>query len=507
MAWDCGAPRREIDPGHDEVGVFNMPAYTPSHPSLKLYAALKPTEDLRKAYDISDMPTVFKELAEYTRWLLQRAPYDTALTGDLVKKESFSVVGVPSKFWEADFVGDDEPNLDLSRTPPAELIPLDRLIVYEFADADLLERFLDVVGRGLHVDSDAPISNAGVDLGVGSADHWCPATSFDTFGTRADARRTVAADALTTLRGKKVNVVIIDEGLDRDFIPPGNWGGGLSSITGSAGKAARTSHGMMIARSILDLAPDAVLYDVPLIPGRITTGFLSTAHAAIWELLLQIWLRRPYPRWSGPWIFVNAWAVFDRSIEPSPGNYTENNNPFGHPLINAVKQAIGGFNFDVIFAAGNCGEFCGSMRCGRLDRGPGRSIWGANALLEVITAGAVLTNEMWAGYSSQGPGPNTNGLGRCKPDFCAPSNFRETNDAAVFNTGTSAACAMTAGVAAALRSNPAWYQNYVPPAIMLGALTQGARKTQGTSWDERLGHGILDVAEAMSILSGGTIKS
>ena len=235
----------------------------------------------------------------------------------------------------------------------------------------------------------------------------------------------------------------------------------------------------MIARTVLDLAPDAVLYDVPLIPERINTSFLSTAHGAYIELLVNIWLMRSNPRWAGPWILVNAWAIFDRSVEPSLGNYTENNNAGGHPLINVVKLAIRAFIFDVIFAAGNCGEFCGSRRCGGLDRGPGRSIWGANALPEVITAGAVLTNEMWAGYSSQGPGPNINGLAHEKPDLCAPSNFRETNDAAVHNTGTSTACAMTAGIVAALRSKPSWYQKYVSPQRMLSALTQGARKTQG----------------------------
>ena len=260
---------------------------------------------------------------------------------------------------------------------------------------------------------------------------------------------------------------------------------------------------MMIARTILDLAPDAVLYDVPLIPERITAGFfsgLSSAHAAYIELLLQIWLRRLHPQWSGPWILVNAWAIFDRSVEPSLGNYTENKNAFGHPLINMVRLAIQFLDLDVIFAAGNCGEFCGSRRCGGVDRGPGRSIWGANALPEVITAGAVLTNEMWAGYSSQGPGPNINGLAHDKPDLCAPSNFRETNDAAVYNTGTSTACAMTAGIVAALRSKPRWYQNSVSPQRMLSALTQGARKTQGSSWNGRLGHGILDAAGAMNQL-------
>lgn len=478
-----------------------MPAYMPTHTNLKLYAALKATEELRKVYDTFDMPTTFKLLAEHTRALLRKAPYDSALTRDLVKEGSFRVVGVPSKLWKADFVGDDDPDLDLSRTPPAEFIPLDRLIVYEFADADLLEQFLYVVEQGLKVDSNAPISSAGVDLGVGSTDHWCPASNFDTFGTRADARRTVAADALpATLRGQKVNVVIIDEGLDKASIPPNNWGGGLNQTTVPAGSATRKSHGMMIARSVLDIAPDAVLFDVPLIPERITAGFLSSVHAAYAELLLAILLRRQHKRWAGPWIFVNAWAVFDRSVEPSLGNYTENKNPFGHPLINVVNAAIRQFNFDVIFAAGNCGEFCGSGRCGGVDRGPGRSIWGANALPEVITAGAVLTNEMWAGYSSQGPGPNKNNLARDKPDFCAPSNFRETNDAAISNTGTSAACAMTAGIVAALRSKPSWYQNSVPPQRMRSALTQGARKTQGAGWNGRLGHGILDAAAAMNEL-------
>ena len=476
-----------------------MPTYT----NLRLYASVKATEELKRAYDESDTESIFKQLADYTRGLLQKPPYDSFDTDDLVKDENFIVVGVPSEIWEAHFVGDDDPHLDLSRTPPAELIPDDRLIVYQFKEPYLLEHFLYVVAEGRKADPNAPISAAGVDLGVGATDHWCPASSFDTFGTRADARRTLAANALPALlRGQRVNVVIIDEGLNQASIPPNNWGGGLSLTTVPIppGSASRTSHGMMIARTILDLAPDAVLYDVPLIPERINTSFLSTAHGAYRELLWKIWLMQYYPRWSGPWILVNAWAVFDRSVEPSPGNYTENKNPFGHPLINVVKLAIQFLDLDVIFAAGNCGEFCASRRCGGVDRGPGRSIWGANALPEVITAGAVLTNDMWAGYSSQGPGPNIHGLAHDKPDVCAPSNFRETNDAAVFNTGTSTSCAMTAGIVAALRSKPSWHQNSVSPQRMLSALTQGARKTQGSSWNGRLGHGILDAAGAMNQL-------
>ena len=93
------------------------------------------------------------------------------------------------------------------------------------------------------MDPNAPISAAGVDLGVGSTDHWCPASSFDTFGTRADARRTVAANALPALlRGQRVNVVIIDEGLHQASIPPNNWGGGLSLTIVPFRPAVRRGH-------------------------------------------------------------------------------------------------------------------------------------------------------------------------------------------------------------------------------------------------------------------------
>src|ERR1700682_910590 len=262
---------------------------------------------------------------------------------------------------------------------------------------------------------------------------------------------------------------------------------------------------MMIARTILDLAPGAVLYDVPVVPKRIASvpDFVGTAHAqaAYDALLLKIGSLQATAPWTGPWILVNAWAIFDRATETN-GDYTENTNtsPGGHPLIAKIKSAVQTRNFDVIFAAGNCGEFCPSNRCGGLDRGPGHSIWGANALPDVITAGAVLSDGRWAGYSSQGPGPNVHGLAHDKPDLSAPSDFRETNDAGVRNSGTSTACAMTAGVVAGLRSNPKWYQTLVPPAALRTALINGARKTLGPGWNGRFGNGILDAKNAIALL-------
>ena len=100
---------------------------------------------------------------------------------------------------------------------------------------------------------------------------------------------------------------------------------------------------MMVARSILDLAPDAVLYDVPLIPPRITNipAFISTAQVIYQIITLLITLLRLRPRWSGPWILVNAWSIYDRSTDHPPfGSYTENRQFGGHPMINIVTQAV-----------------------------------------------------------------------------------------------------------------------------------------------------------------------
>jgi hypothetical protein len=318
----------------------------------------------------------------------------------------------------------------------------------------------------------------------------------------------VRAQALATraLLGQNVNVVIIDEGLDKTLIPTANWGGGLdhyidADLVLPAGTAPRTSHGMMIARSILDLAPQAILYDVPVIPAFIESFplFISDVQSAYTSLIHEIRSRRNRPQWSGPWIIVNAWGIFDTSADPS-GSYTRNTfQPNGHPLIKLITCAVQDDHLDIIFAAGNCGEFCPEQQCGGCDRGPGHSIWGANAHPLVLTAGAVRSDETWLGYASQGPGPKL--LAEEKPDLCAPSQFCETNDANSQSTGTSASCAMAAGIVAALRSNKDWNQTAVTPQALKAALLDSARKPNGPpGWDNRLGFGIIDAAATIAAL-------
>jgi len=193
---------------------------------------------------------------------------------------------------------------------------------------------------------------------------------------------------------------------------------------------------------------------------------------------------------------VNPWGIFDRATEYPKGHYTENPSPFSRLVDMAVAE-----NIDVVFAAGNCGQFCPDDRCGPRDNGPGHSIWGANSLQSVLTVGAVRSDSKWVGYSSQGPGQQL--LGPNKPDLCAASQFCEDGDAFSINTGTSAACGMAAGVVAALRSR--WSSATVSPGQLKAILNQTARKPPGLGSNNNLGHrlgnGVLDAKAAFDELS------
>jgi hypothetical protein len=486
-------------------------------PQLRIYATLNNTPELLTLYRRRDL----QELTRFTVRLLnsisRARPDDQA---QLVPERSDSpppvwgitAVATPSLDFRAAFAARQAVATRRATIVPRDITPDELIIVYHARNSEDARRFLDIVnahrGKKLDAAGNAFLS-IGSDPGASIADHWCPgAANLAIFGHRNHARRTVRADVLVEqgLRGQSVNVVIIDEGLDKAMIPAKNWGGGLdhyidTDLVLPAGAAPPRSHGMMIARSILDLAPDAKLYDVPAIPSTTAPSvqvFVSTIQAAYASLIHEILYRRSMAEWRGPWIFVNAWGIFDASADPT-GSYTRNTEPGGHPMINLVGRAVHDHHFDIIFAAGNCGQFCPSQTCGRRDRGPGHSIWGANAHPLVITAGAVRSDETWIGYSSQGPGPEL--LALQKPDLCAPTQFCETHDAALLSSGTSASCAMTAGVVAALRSKPAWDQFSVTPEALKLALVKIPRKPNGPAgWDDRFGFGVLNAREAIAAL-------
>jgi hypothetical protein len=346
------------------------------------------------------------------------------------------------------------------------------------------------------------------DLPFAAADHWCVGEATNPFfGDRSAAERLLNIDFLreqTQTDGQGVNVVIVDQGLDREAL--GNsyengWtvGGSLPGKPRPQPGSVRRPHGMMIAHNVLKVAPRAKLFDLPLAPvAKISniTSFLSLADAAFRRMLFDITRWRLKGEFPGEWVLVNPWGIYDRRSEYPPGHYTE--NPLN--LFNVLVGLAVLLKIDVVFAAGNCGQFCPDNRCGDQDRGPGHSIWGANSLESVLTVGAVRADDMWLGYSSQGPGQRL--LGVDKPDFCAASQFCEDDDAFSSNTGTSAACGLAGGVVAALRSR--WGTAVVTPGRLKTVLNQTSRKPMGVSWDrslkQRLGNGVLDARKAFEHL-------
>lgn len=421
------------------------------------------------------------------------------------------ILDVPSVNWE----------VFLTQTPPKDLPPPDRIVIsLALEDPASVEAFRRAVEAANNRAGDnVPFPGIGADLSLAGAEYFCP-TGVDQilFGDRNQAAALTGSGELRQLglTGDGVNVVVIDEGFDSSKVR--HFGGGLIYTplqkAGAAVQPGATTrgHGLMMVRNILDAAPDATFYDVPLLPPRISnvTGFVADALGAFTQLLVMIaFLRRLGVKpWNGPWVIVNAWSIFDRTTEHPHGDYTE--NPL-HPL-NMIVEAMVQDGSDLIFAAGNCGQFCPDRRCGKRDIGPGNSIFGANSHPRVLTTGAVRTDARWVGSSSEGPGQVR--LLREKPDLCAPSFFREVGDASlgnlskayvgdtgtpyVANTGTSAACGVTAGIVAAIRSG--WGPGVVSPDRLRYFLIQMARKTEGPHWNERLGHGIINVEDTVSVL-------
>jgi hypothetical protein len=373
-----------------------------------------------------------------------------------------------------------------------------------------VEEFFKTLRRVAHEKGDPAIEQiAGIDFSASPLNlaphwtHWCANTGRGRrFATRAQAERMIGANALSAagLAGKNVKIMLVDHGISRDYIDNlglgERYGGGFHwPVDGEIrvpGKADEPylkmtrEHGSMMARSLLALAPEATIYDFPLIPPRIV-DVTSFAAMAVLPFFLIRFIGSFIP---GPWVIVNAWGISNRFGEAIWGEYTNRAN---HPLN--VQIGLCGNTHDVVFAAGNSGQFCPDPTAGPYDRGPGQSILGANGHPDVSSVGAVRTDTMWIGTSSQGPGPDDFAIGGAganeKPDFCAPSWFVERHDAALRSGGTSAATAIAAGAISAIRQD--WSTAAVPPSELRAKLRAHARRDWHTSWNGRMGAGIIDI--------------
>jgi hypothetical protein len=367
------------------------------------------------------------------------------------------------------------------------------------------------------------------------ADGWPVLAGYGgLLGDRRDAHRLVDVAALhrAGARGRGVNVGIVDGGFSRRWLRAQKRRLGLSQAEAAAAQAhgwtriragaaagrravehrpgsLDTPHGTMVARAVLAIAPEATLWDIPLIPDPRLPPHLSVASAMLQQVRQAVQLGmafspdpdgrilefRPVPL-VGPCILVNAWGVLNTTAA-LPGLPGYGDDP-DHFLLNDVPE-LAQQGVDLVFAAGNCGEPLSDPRCGETDRGPGRSASGLNAHPQVLSVGAVAVDGMPIGLSAQGPGRLSRALpddprAREKPDLCAPSHFRDDEDAAACCTGSSAACGVAAGVLAALRSVPG--AAAITPDRLRAILRTTARR-EADAWHPRLGWGVIDAGAAL----------
>jgi subtilisin family serine protease len=260
----------------------------------------------------------------------------------------------------------------------------------------------------------------------------------------------------------------------------GGWSLDANYVPGTA----PSDHGTMVAFDARIAAPEATILDYALLrsaQNNSWTGFLSDAIAAFADLRELITSRAP-----GPLVVNSSWGMYNRAEDApvgSPENYSMN---IDHPF-NQIVRALVLAGADVFFAAGNCGGNCADPRCGEMDRGPGASIHGANSHPDVISVAAVTVTDRRLGYSSQGPG----GLDPQKPDLAAYSHFAGSGVYPV-DVGTSAACPVAAGVAAALRQK--FPLTRLTPPQLKGVLLRTATDLEGDGWDPNFGFGVINAA-------------
>jgi serine protease AprX len=318
----------------------------------------------------------------------------------------------------------------------------------------------------------------------------CPIPLCDCHSKRArgcllDVAAAVGADHLWRdgINGEGTVIGIVDGGILAEGRMDANLPGLVPHVIGGwptenwGTIADWQRHGNMVAIDALGIAPKASLYDIRVSTGATDIGHISNVIAGIH------WAIEKYRNTGAPQILCCGWGVYQQSQDLV---YATN---LQHPLTRKIVEAIDE-GIIVLFAAGNGGQCCPANSCGK-DSGPGKSIWGANGHPRVITIGAVNKDEQLIGYSSQGPAA----LDEQKPDLCGISHFAGyfCND-----SGTSAACAVAAGVIALLKQ----VRPTLTPEAAKRLLKTTAKDIGPPGWDRHSGYGIIQAKAAYDKLAG-----
>ena len=313
------------------------------------------------------------------------------------------------------------------------------------------------------------------------------------------------------LDGKQVAVAIVDTGINLQHLQQKighapHFDGAASWMPPGSPPPAPGSwpvnHGTMCAFDVLIAAPHAILIDFPVLSahypggGSIMSGTLSAALAAYGFMLGSRATGRL--RKYHAVVASNSWGIFHPTWDfppGHPGRYCDNPN---HPF-NLQVGAVGRAGIDVIFAAGNCGAPCADGRCQGRTTG---AIMGTSAMPDVLTIAGCDTHDHRVGYSSQGP--SIANMYQYKPDITSYTHFlgSEAFGIGTPDSGTSAACPVTSGCVAALRTSPKIPPTSLPPSALFDILRKTARQQSGPphSWNGDYGFGIIDPVAAATAM-------
>ncbi|MBK8501007.1 MAG: S8 family serine peptidase [Saprospiraceae bacterium] len=297
------------------------------------------------------------------------------------------------------------------------------------------------------------------------------------------------------MTGKGVKVAIVDTGVNMSYLNsqgknPGfdaanSWKPSSSTVVPGS---APVDHGTMCAFDVCIAAPDCTILDIALLTTQrsgstVMEGFLSDAILA-YRHLLNILATQGRPGENKSLVVNNSWGMFHPSWDypvGHPGNYSDNpNHPFNQ-IVHTLERA----GADILFAAGNCGKDCPDGRCQGITA---NTIYGANSSPYVTCVAGVDTTKKRVGYSAIGPGRLTNK----KPDIAGYTHF---SGSGVYSAdgGTSAACPVTSGVVAAIRtkrplntSDPA-----TSPSAIRSLMFSAAEDLGPTGYDYLHGHGVV----------------
>jgi hypothetical protein len=329
-------------------------------------------------------------------------------------------------------------------------------------------------------------------------------------GTDAEVAQLLCVPRLRErgMDGSHVLLAIVDTGINRahleahgktpnidavrSWMPP-------SAPPGSSPGNWPVNHGTMCAFDALIAAPKATILDLALLQSRrpsgtVMEGLLSDALLA-YRHLLDVMSAPRRPGEVRTMVVSNSWGMFQPSWDyppTDPRNYSDNPN---HPF-NRIVATLERAGADICFAAGNCGPDCPDSRCGGHTA---NAIYGANSSPAVMCVAGVDITGVRVGYSSTGPGHLAP---QRKPDIAAFTHFKGS-EVYPADGGTSAACPVLAGVAAAVRSKRPFRPGVAStsPAAIRRLFQSTALDRGAPGWDTEYGYGIVNACRLSSAVA------